>query len=302
MLRFLSIAVLLAALCSAVGLWVTRPVVVAAQNLPAHDADTTRGEAIFHATGCASCHAAPNATDDAKLILSGGQAFETDFGTFHAPNISTDLDAGIGGWSAAEFVSAVKHGTSPDGSHYYPAFPYSSYIRMEVADILDLKAYLDTLPADPTPSKPHSIGFPFNIRLALGGWKMLFLDPDPVVPQKDAVLARGQYLVEAMGHCGECHTPRNALGGLDETRWLGGGPNPDGAGSIPNITTGSLDWTESDIAYYLESGFTPDFDTVGGSMVAVIENTSKLMPEDRTAIAAYLKAVPAITSLPENPE
>ena len=293
-LRFsLTFVVPLAALCGAVGLWITRPVLVAASDLPDHQPDAVRGEVIFHATGCASCHSAPGAKDEAKLILAGGQEFKTDFGTFHAPNISTDPNVGIGGWTPAQFVSAVKYGTSPNFQHYYPAFPYGSYARMEVTDILDLKAFMNTLPADPTESKPHDLGFPFNIRLSLGGWKLLFFNSDPVVPQTDPVLARGQYLVEAMGHCGECHTPRNILGGMDMSRWLAGGPNPDGQGRIPNITPGALEWIESDIAYYLETGFTPEFDSVGGSMVSVVENTAKLTPEDRAAIAAYLKAVPA---------
>ena len=293
MIGFLARSFVLLCAVVAVALWVSRPKILTAEELPLHQADATRGEAIFYATGCASCHAAPGAVEDEKLVLAGGLRFETDFGIFYAPNISSDATHGIGGWTEAEFVSALKHGTSPNREHYYPAFPYSSYARMQVTDILDLKAYMDGLPDDLTPSKPHELGFPFNIRLTLGGWKALFLDPDPVIPQSDPVLARGQYLVEAMGHCAECHTPRNILGGLDQSRWLAGGPNPDGKGKIPDITPASLDWIESDIAYYLESGFTPEFDSAGGSMVGVIENTSKLSPQDRLAIAAYLKALPS---------
>lgn len=295
MRRFLVLCLLLVALIGAAGLWITRPVAIAVADLPDHQPDPSQGEQIFYATGCASCHAAPGAREDAKLVLAGGLEFKTDFGVFHAPNISPDPDHGIGGWSAAEFVSAVKYGTSPDGQHYYPAFPYGSYTRMEVTDILDLKAFMDTLPADATPSKPHDLGFPFNIRSSLGGWKLLFIDDGAVVAQTDPVLARGQYLVEAMGHCAECHTPRNALGGLITSQWLAGGPNPDGQGRIPNITPGVLEWSETDIAYYLETGFTPEFDSVGGSMVSVVDNTAKLTPEDRAAIAAYLKSVPSIS-------
>lgn len=295
MRRFLVICLILVALGGAAGLWITRPVSVAAADLPDHQADPVNGAHVFYATGCASCHAAPGAVEDTKLVLAGGLEFKTDFGIFHAPNISPDSEHGIGGWSAAEFVSAVKHGTSPDGQHYYPAFPYGSYTRMQVTDILDLKAFIDTLPTDTTPSKPHDLGFPFNVRLSLGGWKLLFMDDAPIVPQTDPVLARGQYLVEAMGHCAECHTPRNALGGLITSQWLAGGPNPDGQGRIPNITPGVLDWSATDIAYYLETGFTPSFDSVGGSMVSVVDNTAKLTPEDRAAIAAYLKSVPAIS-------
>ena len=296
MRRFLVTGLAVVVLAGAVGLWLSRPDSVTAAELPTHQADVARGALVFHATGCASCHAAPDAQGEAKLVLAGGHAFATEFGTFYAPNISPDTDEGIGGWTDADFVSAVKYGTSPEGYHYYPAFPYSSYIRMDVGDILDLKAYIDTLPVASTPSKPHDLGFPFNIRASLGGWKMLYLDADPVVPQTDPVLARGQYLVEAMGHCGECHTPRDSLGGPDLTRWLGGGPNPDGEGTIPNITPGALDWSQGDIAYYLSSGFTPDYDSVGGSMVSVVENLANLPPEDLDAIAAYLKAVRPVSS------
>ncbi|MFK7744787.1 MAG: c-type cytochrome [Roseobacter sp.] len=296
MLRFLVTLGLLGACGAAAGLWVTRPVVVTAEALPDHIPDPVQGEAIFYATGCASCHAAPGAQGDAKLVLAGGMEFKTEFGVFHAPNISTDRDVGLGAWTDAEFVSAVQHGTSPSGEHYYPAFPYASYSRMETTDILDLKSFMDTLPADATPSRPHDLSFPFNIRMTLGAWKLLYVDPEPVFAQTDPLLARGQYLVEAMGHCSECHTPRNALGGPILSQWMAGGANPDGEGKIPNITPWALDWVETDIAYYLETGFTPDFDSAGGSMVAVIENTAKLSPEDRSAIAAYLKAIPAVAS------
>ncbi len=295
MRRFLMWALVVAMLVAATGLYVTRARSIAAEDLPPHQPSVAAGEIMFAAAGCASCHAAPGTKGEAKLVLAGGLEFKTPFGIFHAPNISTDPEHGIGTWDAAQFASAVIHGTRPDGAHYYPAFPYGSYARMRIEDVLDLKAYMDTLPADATPSKPHDLGFPFNIRLTLGGWKLMFMNTDPVLlPATDPVLARGQYLVEGPGHCGECHTPRNALGGLDTARWLAGGPNPDGPGRIPGITPRTLDWSEEDIAYYLESGFTPEFDTAGGSMVAVVENTAKLPPEDRAAIAAYLKAVPAV--------
>jgi mono/diheme cytochrome c family protein len=277
------------------GLYVTRPQALAAADLPAHDPDPANGAAVFSAGGCAGCHAAPGAPEDQRLVLSGGRAFVTAFGTFIAPNISPDAAAGIGDWTPAQFASALKFGTSPDGSHYYPAFPYTSYARMTVEDMLDLHAYILTLPASGNRPGPHDVGFPFNIRLSLGGWKLLFMRPDAVVPASDdPVAARGQYLVEGPGHCGECHTPRNALGGSDFSRWLGGGPNPDGPGRIPNITPAALTWEANDIAYYLETGFTPDFDSVGGSMAEVVRNISKLPPEDRQAIAAYLKTVPPV--------
>jgi len=191
----------------------------------------------------------------------------------------------------------MRAGVSREGAHYYPAFPFTSYIKAAPQDIVDLHAFLATLPASDVASKPHDVGFPFNVRRLLGGWKMLFLSDEwMLVNAPTDRLERGRYLVEALGHCGECHTPRNELGGWDRSRWLGGAPNPSGKGNIPNITPGGLDWSEGDIAEYLKSGFTPEFDVAGGEMAEVVQNTAHLTDDDRAAIAAYLKAVPAVES------
>lgn len=255
--------------------------------------DPAKGETVFIASGCASCHAAPNAEGDAKLVLAGGQRFASDFGTFIAPNISTDPEAGIGAWSLEDFASAVKKGVSPDGQHYYPAFPYTAYSLMRDQDVVDLWAYWQTLPADATPSKPHEVGFPFNIRRSVGVWKLLYVTDDWVMTEAATPeIERGRYLVEALAHCGECHTPRDALGGLDRSAWLAGAPNPTGRGTIPSLTPEDLTWGPIEIAYYLETGFTPEFDSAGGHMVAVVENFAKLPASDREAVAAYLKALP----------
>ncbi|WP_422373195.1 c-type cytochrome [Hoeflea sp.] len=278
----------------------TAPQPVNAERLSAIAAlegDAAAGETLFWAGGCASCHAAPGSQGDARLTLSGGVRLESDFGTFIGPNISPHPVAGIGGWETGDFANAMLAGVSPGGSHYYPAFPYGSYARMSDQDIADLFAFLKTLPESDVASLPHEIGFPFNIRRSLGGWKLLFFTDEPRVTlaQADEQLMRGQYLVEGPGHCGECHTPRNAIGGFVSGQWLAGAQNPDGDGVIPNITPESSsmgDWSASDIAYYLESGFTPDFDSVGGSMVDVQKNMAELTASDREAIAAYLKAVP----------
>ncbi|WP_139112546.1 cytochrome c [Hoeflea olei] len=261
------------------------------------EGDPVAGEAVFWAGGCASCHAAPGAEGDALKVLSGGVRLKSDFGTFIGPNISPDPEHGIGGWSVADFANAMLAGVSPDGGHYYPAFPYGSYARMSDKDIADLFAFLKTLPASATASLPHELGFPFNIRRTLGGWKLLFFSDQPRVAlaSDDPALVRGQYLVEGPGHCGECHTPRNALGGFKTDAWLAGAKNPEGEGVIPNLTPGGKSigsWSAADIAYYLESGFTPDFDSVGGSMVDVQKNMAHLPGSDREAIAAYLKALP----------
>ena len=160
--------------------------------------------------------------------------------------------------------------------------------------MVDLKAYLDTLPASDTVAPEHELSFPFTLRRGLALWKWLNLDADWVLTDAATPqVERGRYLVEAMGHCAECHTPRDVTGGLDRKAWLTGAPNPTGQGRIPGITPGQLDWSESDIAYYLESGFTPDYDSAGGDMAQVVANLARIPAEDRAAIAAYLKALPA---------
>ncbi len=277
-----------------------RPLVLSA--LPEHTPDAAAGERWFWAGGCASCHATSSdgnpAKDGDKLALGGGLELDTPFGVFRVPNISPHA-SGIGGWSTLDFVNAMQRGVSPSGRHYYPSFPYASYARMDPREVMDLKAFLDGLEPVDTSVADHELGFPWSIRRGLGAWKRLYLDAAPVVEidDSDAALSRGRSLVEGAGHCGECHTPRDGFGGSLPDRWLAGAPNLDGAGSIPNITPGSDNiggWSTGDIAYYLESGFTPDWDTVGGSMVAVQENFARLSAEDRQAVAAYLKAIPAL--------
>lgn len=283
----------------AAGLWLTAPAPLPDAHWQGlNEPDIENGRRVFYAAGCVSCHAAPGAQGDARLVLAGGLALKSPFGTFHAPNISPDATAGIGGWTLADFGNAMKRGVGKGGEHLYPSFPYGSYARMADQDIADLFGFLKTLPPSANVAPPHELPFPFNIRLAVGGWKLLFFSDAPRVELAGAseAVRRGQYLVEGPGHCGECHTPRNALGGFEKDRWLAGGPNPEGEGNIPNITPGSKSiggWSEDEIATYLETGFTPDFDSVGGSMVAVQQNMAQLPAEDRAAIAAYLKAVPA---------
>jgi mono/diheme cytochrome c family protein len=222
---------------------------------------------------------------------------ETDFGVFRVPNISPHPSSGIGLWTKLDFINAMHLGVSPDGRHFYPAFPYVSYSRASIDDLLDLKAYLDSLPLSENQPADHNLNFPWNIRAGVGLWKMINLKPGFItsIPADNAQLERGRYLVEGPGHCGECHTPRDWTGGLNYQRWLAGAPNPDGEGKVPNITPHNdnfSEWSESDIEYYLESGFTPDFDTVGSSMVEVQENMAQLPKEDRESIAAYLKHIP----------
>lgn len=267
-----------------------------------HTPDLANGENLFWAGGCASCHAAPDASDEARIIMSGGQVLESVYGGFAVPNISPDPQAGIGAWSFEDFANAMTHGVAPDGSHYYPSFPYVSYARMTVTDLADLWAFVQTLPPAPAPQgqAETDLAFPYDQRWGIGLWKRLYLTDAPVITdaaiEADPVLARGRYLTEGPGHCAECHTPRNLAGAMDTSRWLAGAPNPEGEGRIPNITPhadGVESWTEDDLTFGLESGFTPDFDSMGSTMASVVKNLAQVAPEDRAAIAAYLKAIPA---------
>lgn len=296
MYRFLRLVLILGVIGFGVFWLLTEPNRLDPADIAGLEPDLARGEAVFWAGGCASCHAAPNAGEEARLVLSGGQGFASDFGTFYAPNISSDPTQGIGAWSTADLITALRHGTSPEGKHYYPAFPYSAYAKAELSDLVSLAGFLKTLPASNVANRAHDVGFPFSWRRLLGGWKLLFLDDDWVVDgdlSPEAV--RGRYLSEALAHCGECHTPRNVLGGLQTDKWLAGAPVPGSTrGRFPNITPHRLTWSEADIASYLKSGFTPDFDTAGGHMAEVVENFARLSNADRAAVAAYLKAVPAV--------
>lgn len=285
------------------GWWHTAPQPMAADDLPAHAPDAAAGERAFWAGGCASCHATPvdgkRAKGDARLKLGGGVEFDTPYGLFRVPNISSHPQDGIGGWSMLDFVNAMQRGVSPDGRHYYPSFPYTSYARMPVEDVMNLRAYLDTLPAVEGRIDDHELGLPWAWRRGIGAWKRRYLHTGPVDIEAgdDPLVERGRMLVEGAGHCGECHTRRDAFGGLVLERWLAGAPSLEGSGRVPNITPAGEEiagWSRADIAYYLESGFTPDFDTVGGTMVAVQENMAELTADDREAIAAYLQAIPAV--------
>jgi len=303
MLRKLVVLAVIAALAGVAVFWVlTNPVSVPASALAPYLPNLDNGKTMFFAGGCASCHATPNQPD--KTRLGGGLALKSPFGIFYAPNISSDPNDGIGRWSEADFVTAMIKGTSPDGRHYYPVFPYTSYQSMRSDDLRDLFAYLKSLPAVQVKSKSHDLPFPFNIRRTLGVWKVLFLDgetfkPDPA---KDAAWDRGAYLVNGPGHCAECHSPRNALGGIVKGQRFAGGPDPSGEGWVPNITQyGLSSWSKEQIAKLLETGDLPDGDSVGGEMGKVVGNTSKLSPQDRNAIAAYIKSLPSVEG-PKRPE
>jgi mono/diheme cytochrome c family protein len=259
------------------------------------------GKTLFNAGGCPSCHAVPEQDD--RLKLAGGLGLKTPFGTFYAPNISPHPRDGIGAWTATDFVRAMREGVSPTGSHYYPAFPYTSYQRMSPDDLADVFAYIKTLAPLEGRVRDHALAFPFTLRRGLGLWKLAFLDGQTFTPDaaKPADWNRGAYLVNGPAHCAECHSPRTFAGNIPVDKRFSGGPNPEGDGFVPNITQdpgGLGKWSKDDIAELLKTGFTPEFDSVGGAMTAVVRNTSQLSDADRAAMATYIKSLPAIASPP----
>lgn len=260
--------------------------------------EVERGAYLFAAAGCGGCH-----TDvkNQGALGAGGRALKTPFGTFYGPNITPDPVDGIGAWSDADFIRALRLGIAPDGQHYYPVFPYTAFTRMTEADMLALKAYVFTLPPVRQPDRAHEIRFPLGWRLLLTVWKALNFEPGEFRPDptRDAAWNRGAYVAEALAHCGECHTPRDWTGGLDQSRrYAGTRDGPEGV-KVPNITpdpdTGIGTWSAGQIASLLKTGLLPDGDVVGSLMGEVVErSTSRLTDEDRAAIAAYLQSLPAI--------
>lgn len=289
---------IVAALAAAVGLaafwFLTIPERVAASALPPRSPNLDNGRTMFIAGGCASCHAPVR---DERTKLGGGVALHSPFGTFYAPNISPHPTDGIGRWSEADFVTAMAKGTSPDGRHLYPAFPYTSYQRMRFDDVRDLFAYLQTLPPVEGKARAHELAFPFNLRRGLGLWKLLYLDGRPFSPDpaQTEQWNRGAYLVNGPSHCAECHSPRDWLGGIVAAQRFAGGPNPDGEGWIPNITQKALSrWSVPDFEALLQTGELPKGDSVGGGMREVVRNTAQLSAADRAAVATYLKSLPPV--------
>jgi mono/diheme cytochrome c family protein len=294
----------------------TIPATVPPTALPAYTPNLANGRTMFDAGGCASCHAVPNKDPDKvdPTRLGGGLALPSPFGTFYVPNISPDPKDGIGSWTEADFVTALWDGTAPGGRQLFPAFPYTSFRHMELADVRDLFAYLKALPPVPGKVREPDLSFPFNIRRMVGIWKLLFLHGGPFVPDpsKSAQYNRGAYLVNGPAHCAECHSPRNFLGGIIDSERFAGGPTPDGKDWVPNITPIGLQqgenakqpWKQSDIASFLSDGMTPDGDFAGGAMAEVIRNTSRLTNNDRAAIAAYIASLPPVQgpSPPKKPD
>lgn len=255
--------------------------------------DAERGRLVFAAGDCASCHASPGQPD--RLKLGGDLALASPFGTFRTPNISPDLQAGIGSWSVADLANALIAGVSPTRQHYYPVFPYASYTGMTLDDVRDLYAFLHTLEPVADRPQPHDIALLFRIRRFVGVWKFLFFHEgrSEGMLNGDPVRDRGVYLVEVLGHCAECHASRNVFGAIKPKTRFAGGVSSEGVGFNPNITPEGIGaWSEDDIVEMLKSGKTPDHGYVGWSMADVVKNTSELPEADRIAIARYLKSLP----------
>ena len=253
--------------------------------------DASRGAYLARISGCIACH---TRIEEGGRPLAGGPPLPTPFGTFYAPNITTDIEQGIGNWSLADFARALRQGVSPQGQPYYPAFPYSFYTKLSDQDIADLWAAFQTVPAVAEPDAEHQLGLPYSVRDGLSLWQGLFFEPQLPVSQRsdDERYNRGAYLVESASHCGACHTPRNLLGGLDNDQALQGAENLLDGSRVPAISTTALrdgGWTQSDLAYALKTGLKPDGDVFGGAMGEVVRDGTEFMTAaDRNAIAYYL--------------
>jgi mono/diheme cytochrome c family protein len=262
--------------------------------LLAAEADPKRGEYIARAGGCLGCH-----TEEKKdaVPFAGGRTLKTPFGTFYGPNITPHPQAGVGRWSEAHFINAMRHGRRPDGANYFPSFPYPSFTKIADGDLRDLWAYLRSLPQSSQPSREHDLPFYFRWRFLITIWKWLFFTPGPfaALPGASELVNRGAYLVQALGHCGECHTPRNFLGAPRRGRFLAGGRGEDGK-NVPNLTPAGLGlWSDDNLREFFRTGITPDDDTVSEAMDEVIRNsTSRLTPADIAAMIAYLRSLPSI--------
>jgi len=258
--------------------------------------DPKRGEYLSKAGGCLGCHTEAR---EGAVPYAGGRALETPYGVFYGPNITPHAQAGLGRWSEADFMRAMREGRRPDGAHYFPAFPYPSFTKVDGTDLRDLWAYLRSLKPEARPSRPHELKFLYRWRFLVGIWKWLFFTPGPFVADAQRpALNRGAYLVQALGHCGECHTPRNWLGAMKQDRFLAGVKGNDGS---PNLTPARLKkWDDGELKDFLGSGMTPDGDVTGETMGEVIRNTtSQLTKQDLDALVAYLRALPPLPDAPK---
>jgi mono/diheme cytochrome c family protein len=253
------------------------------------------GKLLFNAAGCLACHKpGPDLKGVDASLPAGGAPFKTPVGVFYPPNLTPDPETGIGKWTDAQFVNAVQRGLSPEGEHLVPAFPYTSYARMKTEDVLDIRAYLASLPPVVSPEKAPDIPMPVALRRGVGLWKNVGFDtarwqPDPSKPES---WNRGSYLANGPGHCNECHTPRNALMVPDMSRQFAGGPHPEGVGKVPSLRdlVGRGKYKDAaDLASAFENGEMMGYEHMSsGGMGEVQSNLAKLPEKDVQALAEYI--------------
>ena len=253
-----------------------------------------RGEYLTKAADCVACHTVP----ESGRPFAGGVAFKLPFGTIYSTNITPDAAHGIGGWSDDEFVRAVRDGVGRDGRHLYPAFPYTAYTQLSRSDVLAIKAYLASLPAISQANRANDLGFPFNQRWAMGLWNAAFFKDRRFVadPSKPPEWNSGAYLATALGHCGECHTPRNPGYGLERDKALSGaqlqGWRAYNITSDPKYGIGS--WSDAELAQYLQTGHVDGHASASGPMGEAVEHSLQFLnPADVAALVVYLRSVPA---------
>ncbi len=269
--------------------------ILAHAQAPEVDPLVAHGEYVFRISGCGHCHSA----DDGEP-LAGGRALETPFGTFYTPNITAHQSAGIGAWSNDDFRQALRHGISPDGNDYYPAFPFTSYTQLRVDDIDAMFTYIRSRPVSDRPNQDHDLAWFLRWRIAARAWKWLFFTATDFQQQAghSDQWNRGAYIAEAMGHCQECHSPRNLFGALDSAMAYAGTPDGPDDELVPNITphktTGIGDWSRGELNEFLKFGELPNGEYAVGSMEPVLEGTNYLTDQDRDALTEYLLALPPI--------
>jgi mono/diheme cytochrome c family protein len=286
LLRWLVLVVVVIGL--GVAIYLLKPVGGPARDLTL-TADATHGAYVLALGGCVACH---TDTKNSGPTLAGGAPLVTPFGSFVPPNITPDPEAGIGKWTLAEFSDALSNGHGPNG-HLYPPFPYTSYTTMNDQDLVDLFAALKAVPAVAKKAPPHQLAFPFNVRLANLAWQNLFFAPRRFVPDSahSAVWNRGAYIANGLGHCVECHSPRNPLGAIEKGQEFTGAPKGSVGGRAPALTAAALTkfYSEADLEDTLKTGVSSSGDNLGGEMAQVVkESTSKYTDDDRKAMAAYL--------------
>lgn len=259
---------------------------------PQGDALIKRGEYLARAADCVTCHTAPNGE-----AYAGGLAFKLPFGTIYSPNITPDKETGIGTWSDADFVRAVHRGVAKDGHMLYPAFPYASYALLTNDDALAIKAYLFSLAPVKAQAPANALIFPFNQTYLMRGWRLLFVPNHPMEADSDKSpdWNRGAYLVEALGHCGECHTPRNLLYGLDNGKKFSGaeieGWKAYNISSDPHAGIGG--WSNDQLATFLSQGHAPGRSSAAGAMEEAIDNSLRYLDhKDIESMVAYLRTIP----------